>query len=108
MGKTNHVWHSSPDGGGIVPTESGGWIYISNSERKKNEGSVGSIEFNTQGDIISAYSILTDSTQNCGGCVTPWNTWLSCEEVRNGIVWECDPYGNNKAVRCPALGHFLP
>ncbi|WP_369812130.1 alkaline phosphatase PhoX [Mycobacterium tuberculosis] len=25
--------------------------------------------------------------------VTPWKTWLSCEEIPTGLVWECDPFG---------------
>ena len=27
----------------------------------------------------------------------PWGTWLSCEEVSDGRVWECDPTGARRA-----------
>ena len=29
---TAHVWHAFPDGGACVPTDDGGWIYVSNTE----------------------------------------------------------------------------
>src|SRR3546814_4633301 len=29
---TTHLWHLFPDGGACVPTDDGGWIYVSNSE----------------------------------------------------------------------------
>ncbi|HEX6928185.1 MAG TPA: alkaline phosphatase PhoX, partial [Gammaproteobacteria bacterium] len=38
---------------------------------------------------------------------TPWNTWLSCEEVTAGHVWECDPHGAQAARELPALGTFV-
>ena len=38
-------WHANPDGGATFPTEDGGWIYVSNSERKK--GGVGAIRFDS-------------------------------------------------------------
>ena len=37
---------------------------------------------------------------------TPWGTWLSCEEVDRGRVWECDPKGRRRAVARPAMGVF--
>ena len=43
---------------------------------------------------------------NCAGGRTPWGTWLSCEEVDSGQVFECDPLGQKPAVARPALGVF--
>ncbi len=28
----------------------------------------------------------------CAGGATPWDSWLSCDEVVNGLVYECDPF----------------
>ena len=56
--------------------------------------------------MISAYQILHSTRQNCAGGITPWNTWLSCEEVPFGSVWECDPSGNQKAKQISSLGYF--
>lgn len=103
---SDYVWHSAPDGAGVLPVEDGGWIYLSNAEMSGKNGGVGAIRFNSDGDIVSAYPILTGSNRNCGGCITPWGTWLSCEEVSNGITWECDPMGIKKAIALPNLGVF--
>ena len=53
-----------------------------------------------------AYRILSSTRQNCAGGETPWNTWLSCEEVDRGYVYETDPWGVNAAVRRDAMGRF--
>lgn len=100
-------WHPAPDGGAVFPVEDGGWIYVSNSEMDDGNGGVGAIRFHASGEIVDAYSILRGTSRNCAGGPTPWNTWLSCEEVANGHVWECDPYGRNAPRELPALGSFM-
>ncbi|RDH86160.1 MAG: translocation protein TolB [endosymbiont of Galathealinum brachiosum] len=100
------VWHDAPDGGATFLTSDGGWIYVSNSEIGRNLGGVSSIRFDAAGNIINAYSILDNSNLNCAGGATPWGTWLSCEEINRGFIWECDPYGQMMPVKRPALGRF--
>jgi len=100
-----YQWHDAPDGGACFATQEGGWIYVSNSE-VYSFGGAGAIKFAADGKILDAYSILKDTSRNCSGGATPWGTWLSCEEINTGRVWECDPTGQKEAVVRPALGVF--
>lgn len=104
---TDHVWPASPDGGACFPSASGfGHVYVANSEVPSGGGGVSAVEFDVDGAIVGARSILTGTSTNCAGGATPWGSWLSCEEVQpDGLVWECDPNGGAARVR-PALGAF--
>ena len=99
-------WHAAPDGGAAFAAADGGWIYVSNSELDNKAGGVGALCFNPQGEIVDAYSILNKTNRNCSGGHTPWQTWLSCEEIEKGQVWECDPFGQKAAQVRNALGLF--
>lgn len=100
-----YPWHAFPDGGACFTRENGGWIYTSNSEIP-GIGGVGALVFDPDGTIVSAYPILTNTSTNCAGGSTPWNTWLSCEEIDTGLTWETDPYGVVGGVAKPSLGTF--
>ncbi|MFI7347984.1 alkaline phosphatase PhoX [Streptomyces sp. NPDC049936] len=101
---TSYTWHSAPDGGACYPDGSG-WIYVSNSEVNPS-GGASAVRFSATGAVASAYRVLSGTRQNCAGGRTPWNTWLSCEEVDRGYVYETDPWGVKAAVRRDAMGRF--
>jgi uncharacterized protein len=101
-----YVWHEAPDGGACFAHPDGGWVYVSNSELSGNKGGVGAIRFSATGEVVDAYRILSRTHYNCAGGATPWGTWLSCEEYRQGRVWECNPFEPGEGVVRPALGEF--
>jgi secreted PhoX family phosphatase len=101
---TGYRWHEASDGMACFPTDDGGWVLVSNSEVLV--GGASAIRFDAAGRTRSAYRILEGTTQNCSGGGTPWGTWLSCEEVMAGLVWECDPSGKRRALSRPAMGTF--
>ncbi|MBG0831804.1 DUF839 domain-containing protein [Planomonospora sp. ID67723] len=100
---TSYTWHRAPDGGACF-ADGSGWIYVSNSEISPG-GGASALRFDSGGVVVSANSILSGTRQNCAGGATPWNTWLSCEEVSRGYVYETYPFGGS-AVRRPAMGRF--
>lgn len=100
---TSYTWHDAPDGGACF-ADGAGWIYVSNSEIT-GTGGASAVRFNSSGTVTSAYRILANTNRNCAGGATPWNTWLSCEEVDTGYVYETYPFGGT-AVRRAAMGRF--
>jgi hypothetical protein len=117
---TTYDMHFFPDGSATYPLSDGGWILVSNSEvpipaevptlpiggGPQNGGGAGAIRFASDGSIRDAYRILSGTSTNCAGGKTPWGTWMSCEEIDEGHVWECDPAGEKPAVEHPAMGTF--
>ena len=102
---TSYTWHSAPDGGACF-ADGTGWIYVSNSEINP-VGGASAVQVQLRpAPITGAYRILSGTNSNCAGGATPWNTWLSCEEVGLGYVYETDPCGVHAARARPAMGRF--
>jgi secreted PhoX family phosphatase len=108
VGASGYRWHVFPDGGACFATRDRGWIYVSNSESLgAADGGAGALRFDRTGRIVDAYPVLTGTSRNCAGGPTPWGTWLSCEELPLGRVFECDPTGRRPGQDRPALGRFV-
>jgi hypothetical protein len=58
------------------PPNQGGWVYVSNSEGPyEGAGGAGAISFDKYGNVLEYKMILENTTSNCGGGQSPFNTW---------------------------------
>ena len=78
------------------------------------------VEADAQGARLREVVGLAGTSTNCAGGITPWGTWLSCEETEtregeggaqrdHGYVFEVDPYtpaANRDPVPIRALGRY--
>lgn len=109
IANTGYTWHGAPDGAACIPDDdpdnADGWLYVNNAELSGGAGGVGALKFAADGSVLDGYRILDGTTRNCAGGVTPWGTWLTCEEAGDdGYVWETYPSGDREGVRLPMLG----
>ncbi|MGH3736251.1 MAG: alkaline phosphatase PhoX, partial [Micromonosporaceae bacterium] len=102
---TGYRWHGAPDGGACF-ADGTGWIYVSNAELGGGAGGVSAVRFNSSAQVTGASRILSGTNRHCAGGPTPWASWLSCEEVDRGYVYETYPKGGTSAVRRAAMGRF--
>ena len=88
-------FHNRPDAGGCFSASDGGWYYLSNSEGGSSKdrigGGVGRIHFDANGGVKEYKMVLEGTKENCGSGVTPWGTYISCEERDQGQCWEVHP-----------------
>ena len=99
---SSQPFHVLPDAGAAFPDtrwwNEGGVVYVSNSEHLNTSlGGVGAITMDKDGNVIDYRMLLQNTTANCGGGRTPWNTWVSCEEVEfDGKIYQVDPLGERQ------------
>jgi Bacterial protein of unknown function (DUF839) len=105
--QSESFFHSFPDGAAVFrDPNSTSYKYVSNSEVGDGGGGVGAITFDQFGNVTGYEVLQTGTSRNCGGGKTFWNTWLTCEEVASGQIWEIDPFA--KTARKTLLAQPYP
>jgi uncharacterized protein len=90
---SNNNFHMNPDGAAITPLVDGGYAYVSNAENAIDEGGgIFSLEFDPHG-LVRGYRKLLAGNKFCNGGLTPWNTFVGCEELPGGQCWQVHPRG---------------
>ena len=78
--KSELKWHTKMDGAGTISLPNGGYVYVSNSEERDGLGGVYGLYFDRNGNIVDYKVLLSRTSTNCSGGVTP------CKSSRDAIV----------------------
>lgn len=133
---------SAHDGMGVVVADGSRLTLVRNHELVTTNGAFGAehlhydppasagavaFEFDTETGVASDFrAVLAGTMQNCSGGITPWGTWLSCEEMvfdpdlgrddlgnrheqlkrPHGFVFEVDPSGLVAPQLLSSMGAF--
>ena len=77
-------------------------------------GGTTTLEFDTHtGEVVSMRDSISGTIRNCAGGLTPWGTWLTCEETTlfhaglpHGYVFEVPAEGYGDPVPLKDMGRF--
>jgi uncharacterized protein len=103
---TSYVFPNLPDGACCVPRAAGGWYLCWNSEVDDGLGAVSVLAFDRNARLERASALATGLSRPCSGGLTPWATWLSCEEVALGRLVEMDPRRQRPTTAHRHMGLF--